>query len=52
MKNTIKQVDNNTIILTKEGALKRVYRKVIPGESEFTIKDLGSYIKYKGEHYA
>ena len=49
--NTIKQINNNTIILTKDGK-STTYHKVIPGVSDFTIGDLSSYIKYKGEHYA
>ena len=51
MTNTIKQINNNTIILTKNGE-SRTYYKVIPGVDDYTIKDLSSYIKYKGEHYA
>ena len=51
MTNTIKQINNNTIILTKNGESKTYY-KVIPGVDDYTIKDLSSYIKYKGEHYA
>tara|TARA_R110000824_G_scaffold389744_1_gene585978 strand:- start:136 stop:291 length:156 start_codon:yes stop_codon:yes gene_type:complete len=51
MTNTIKQINNNTIILTKDGK-STTYHKVIPGVSDFTIGDLSSYIKYKGEHYA
>ena len=52
MKNTIKKINNDTIQLTRDGTqIKRQY-KVIPGVSDFTIKDLTSYIKYKGEYYA
>jgi len=58
MTNTIKQINSNTIILTKDGESK-TYKKVIPGCTNkkyifygLTIKDLSSYIKYKGEHYA
>jgi len=50
MKNTIKQT-SNTIVLTKNGESKTYY-KVIPGVDDYTIRDLSSYIKYKGEHYA
>jgi len=50
MTNTIKQI-SNTIVLTKNGESKTYY-KVIPGVDDYTIKDLSSYIKYKGEHYA
>ena len=50
MTNTIKQT-SNTIVLTKNGESKTYY-KVIPGVDDYTIKDLSSYIKYKGEHYA
>ena len=52
MKNTIKQINKDTIQLTKDGTHIKRYYKVIPGVSEFTIKDLTSYIKYKGEYYA
>ena len=51
MTNTIKQISNNTIRLTKDGKSKTYY-KIIPGVDDFTIRDLSSYIKYKGEHYA
>jgi hypothetical protein len=51
MTNTIKQINNNTIKLTKNGESKTYY-KVIPGVSDFTINDLTSFIKYKGEYYA
>jgi hypothetical protein len=58
MTNTIKQINSNTIKLTKNGESK-MYHKVIPGCTNknyvfygVTIKDLSSYIKYKGEHYA
>jgi len=57
MTNILKQT-SNTIILTKNGESK-TYHKVIPGITDknyvfhgVTIKDLSSYIKYKGEHYA
>ena len=49
MTNTIKQI-NNTIVLTKDGKSKTYY-KIIPGVDDFTIRNLSSYIKYKGEHY-
>ena len=56
MTNTIKQISNNTIQLTyypgTNKEFKTVYYKVIPGVDDFTIRDLSSYIKYKGEHYA
>ena len=58
MTNTIKQINSNTVILTKNGESK-TYHKIIPGRTNknyvfygVTIKDLSSYIKYKGEHYA
>jgi len=58
MTNILKQINSNTIMLTKDGESK-TYRKVIPGIKDknyafygITIKDLSSYIKYKGEHYA
>ena len=58
MTNTIKQINSNTIRLTKNGESK-TYHKIIPGCTNknyvfygVTIKDLSSYIKYKGEHYA
>jgi len=51
MINTIKQINNNTIILTKDGESK-TYHKVIPGVDDYTINDLTSFIKYKGEYYA
>tara|TARA_R100000234_G_C4869330_1_gene122628 strand:+ start:400 stop:555 length:156 start_codon:yes stop_codon:yes gene_type:complete len=51
MDNILKQINKNTIKLTVKGKSK-TYHKVIPGVSDFTIKDLNSYIKYKGEHYA
>jgi hypothetical protein len=50
MTNTIKQT-SNTIVLTKNGESKTYY-KIIPGADDYTIRDLSSYIKYKGEHYA
>jgi len=50
MTNTIKQT-SNTIVLTKNGESKTYY-KIIPGVDDYTIRDLSSYIKYKGEHYA
>jgi len=50
MTNTIKQT-SNTLVLTKNGESKTYY-KVIPGVDDYTIRDLSSYIKYKGEHYA
>jgi len=50
MTNTIKQI-NNTIKLTKDGK-SRTYYKIIPGKSDYSIKDIKNYIKYKGEHYA
>tara|TARA_R110002020_G_scaffold186566_1_gene384639 strand:- start:95 stop:265 length:171 start_codon:yes stop_codon:yes gene_type:complete len=56
MTNTIKQINSNTIQLTyylgTNKEFKTVYYKVIPGVDDFTIRDLSSYIKYKGEHYA
>ena len=56
MTNTIKQINNNTIQLTyypgTNKEFKTVYYKVIPGVDDFTIRNLSSYIKYKGEHYA
>ena len=56
MDNTLKQINNNTIQLTyypgTNKEFKTVYYKVIPGVDDFTIKDLISYIKYKGEYYA
>jgi len=51
MDNTLKQINSNTIKLTKKGESKTYY-KVIPGVDDFTIKDLTSFIKYKGEYYA
>ena len=58
MTNIIKQINSDTIRLTKDGESK-VYYKVIPGCTNknyvfygVTIKDLSNYIKYKGEHYA
>tara|TARA_R100001594_G_scaffold60747_1_gene94644 strand:+ start:156 stop:332 length:177 start_codon:yes stop_codon:yes gene_type:complete len=58
MDNILKQINNNTIKLTKNGESK-IYRKVIPGMTDknypfygVTLKDLFNYIKYKGEHYA
>ena len=51
MDNILKQINSNTIKLTKNGESK-TYHKVTPGVSDYTIKDLSSYIKYKGEHYA
>ena len=51
MDNKLKQINNNVIKLTKNGKSKTYY-KVIPGVSDFTIKDLTYYIKYKGEYYA
>ena len=50
MTNILKQT-SNTIVLTKNGESKTYY-KVIPGVDDYTIRDLSSYIKYKGEHYA
>ena len=50
MINILKQT-SNTIVLTKNGESKTYY-KVIPGVDDYTIRDLSSYIKYKGEHYA
>ena len=50
MTNILKQT-SNTIVLTKNGESKTYY-KIIPGVDDYTIKDLSSYIKYKGEHYA
>ena len=50
MINTIKQT-TNTIVLTKNGK-SRTYYKIIPGKSDYSIKDIKNYIKYKGEHYA
>ena len=59
MINTIRQIDNNTIQITRDGTLIQVMKKIIPGCTNknyvfygVTIKDLSSYIKYKGEHYA
>ena len=58
MDNILKQMNTNTIKLTKNGKSK-IYLKVIPGITDknyafygVTIKDLSNYIKYKGEHYA
>ena len=51
MDNILKQINNNTIKLTKNGKSK-TYFKVIPGVDEYTVKDLTSFIKYKGEYYA
>ena len=51
MDNILKQINNNTIKLTKNGESKTYY-KIIPGVDDYTIRDLSSYIKYKGEHYA
>ena len=51
MDNTLKQINNNTIKLTKNGKSKTYY-KVIPGVDDYTVKDLTSFIKYKGEYYA
>ena len=42
---------NKIIKLTKNGESKTYYRNT-PGESDYSIKDIKSYIKYKGEHYA
>ena len=50
MTNILKQT-SNTIVLTKNGESKTYY-KIIPGVDDYTIRDLSSYIKYKGEHYA
>ena len=50
MTNILKQI-SNTIVLTKNGESKTYY-KIIPGVDDYTIRDLSSYIKYKGEHYA
>jgi len=59
MINTIRQIDNNTIQITRDGTLIQVMKKIIPGCTNknyvfygVTIKDLSSYVKYKGEHYA
>jgi hypothetical protein len=41
---------NKTITLTKNGESKTYFR-ITPGVSDFTIKDVKNYIKYKGEHY-
>ena len=51
MDNKLKQINNNVIKLTKNGKSK-TYFKVIPGVDDYTIKDLTSFIKYKGEYYA
>ena len=51
MQNKLKQINNNVIKLTKNGKSKTYY-KVIPGVDDYTIKDLTSFIKYKGEYYA
>ena len=51
MDNKLKQINNNVIKLTKNGKSK-TYFKVIPGVDEYTVKDLTSFIKYKGEYYA
>jgi|TARA_R100000995_G_C3358938_1_gene66466 hypothetical protein len=51
MDNKLKQINNNVIKLTKNGESK-TYFKVIPGVDEYTVKDLTSFIKYKGEYYA
>ena len=58
MDNILKQINTNTIKLTKNGESK-IYHKIIPGCTDkkyvfygVTIKDLSNYIKYKGEHYA
>ena len=51
MDNKLKQINSNIIKLTKNGKSK-TYFKVIPGVDDYTIKDLTSYIKYKGEYYA
>ena len=42
---------NKTIKLTKNGE-SRIYYRITPGESDYSIKDIKNYIKYKGEHYA
>ena len=51
MDNKLKQINNNVIKLTKNGKSK-TYFKVIPGVDDYTIKDLTSFIRYKGEYYA
>ena len=58
-RNAIRQIDNNTIQITRDGTLIQVMKKIIPGCTNknyvfygVTIKDLSSYVKYKGEHYA
>ena len=51
MDNKLKQINSNVIKLTKNGKSK-TYFKVIPGVDEYTVKDLTSFIKYKGEYYA
>ena len=51
MDNKLKQINNNVIKLTKNGKSK-TYFKVIPGVDDYTINDLTSFIKYKGEYYA
>ena len=51
MDNKLKQINSNIIKLTKNGKSK-TYFKVIPGVDDYTIKDLTSFIKYKGEYYA
>ena len=51
MDNTLKQINNNTIKLTKNGKSKTYY-KVIPCVDDYSIKDLTSFVKYKGEYYA
>ena len=51
MDNKLKQINSNVIKLTKNGKSKTYY-KVIPGVDDYSIKDLTSFIKYKGEYYA
>ncbi len=51
MDHKLKQINNNVIKLNKNGESK-TYFKVIPGVDEYTVKDLTSFIKYKGEYYA
>ena len=51
MDNKLKQINSNVIKLTKNGKSK-TYFKVIPGVDEYTVKDLTSFIKNKGEYYA
>tara|TARA_R100001509_G_scaffold5256_1_gene3186 strand:- start:597 stop:752 length:156 start_codon:yes stop_codon:yes gene_type:complete len=51
MDNKLKQINKNVIKLTKNGESK-TYFKIIPGVDDYSIKDLTSFIKYKGEYYA